>query len=231
MRDATLRWLRSPQVAIALVLLGWLFIALGYWGPWVPANAAGLRVLGLDMAEYVKFIAEVRSGQIPLTREVFYLPLVALSLSLSLLAHRPELRLPSLVRWGLNLLAVPAALAMLPPAWTPGLLTTPEFIMQTGAIGVCVFVALLSFPLLRRLPAKLTAGMILLLALLAVVPPLLAFARLSPALDTIYGRQLSPGRGLWQMPLGFVLLASGVLLASWRPSQRTSRSIRIASVG
>jgi hypothetical protein len=218
-----LRWLRSPQFATVLVLLGWLFIALGYWGPWVPANAVGLRILGLDMAEYVKFIAEVRSGQITLTREVFYLPLLALSLSLSLLAHRPELRLPGLVRWGLNLLAVPAALAMLPPAWTPGLLATPEFVKQTAAIGVCIVAAVLSYPVLRRLPAKLVAGMILLLALLAVFPPLLTFARLSPALDAIYGRQLPPGRGLWQLPLGFVLLASGVLLASWHPFRLTGR--------
>lgn len=222
MRDALRQWLRSLWFATLLVLLGWLLITLGYWGPWVPADAAGLRVLGLDMAEYVKFIAEVRSGQITLTREVFYLPLVALSLSLSLLAHRSELRLPGLARWGLNLLAIPAALAMLPPAWTPGLLTTPEFVKQTAAIGVCVMVAVLSYPLLRRLPARLTEGMILLLALVAVVSPLLAFARLSPALNAVYGRQLPLGRGLWQMPLGFVLLASGVLLASWRPSQPTS---------
>jgi hypothetical protein len=223
MRDALLRWLRSPHSAAALVLLGWLFIALGYWGPWIPANAAGLRVLGLDLAEYVKFIAEVRSGQIALTREVFYLPLLALSLSLSLLAHRPELRLPGLARWGLNLLAAPAALAMLPPAWTPGLLTTPEFIKQTAAIGVCIVAAALSYPVLRRLPAKLVAGMILLLALLAVFPPLLTFARLSPALDAIYGRQLPPGRGLWQMPLGFALLVTGVLSASRHSSQLTRR--------
>ena len=223
MRDALLRWLRSPHAATALVLLGWLFIVLGYWGPWIPANAAGLRVLGLDLAEYVKFIAEVRSGQITLTREVFYLPLLALSISLSLLAHRPELRLPGLARWGLNLLAVPAALAMLPPAWTPGLLATPEFVKQTAAIGMCIVVAVLSYPVLRRLQAKLVAGMILLLALLAVVPPLLTFARLSPALDAIYGRQLPPGRGLWHMPLGFVLLIAGVLLASREPSQLLSR--------
>ena len=216
MRDLLRRWLHSPFLATVLVLLGWLLIVLGYWGPWAPASAAGLRVLGLDLAEYVKFVAEVRSGQIPLTREVFYLPLVALSLSFSLLAHRPELRLPGLARWLLNLLAVPAALAMLPPAWTPGLLTTPEFVKQTAAIGVCVAVAALSYPLLRRLPAQLSAGMILLLALLAVFPPLLAFARLSPALDAIYGRALPLGRGLWQMPLGFTLLSVGAFLSARR---------------
>jgi hypothetical protein len=223
MRDVLRRLLRNPSLATLLVLLGWLLIVLGYWGPWVPAGPAGLRVLGLDLAEYVKFIAEVRSGQISLTREVFYLPMVALSLSLSLLAHRPELPLPGLVRWLLNLLAVPAALAMLPPAWTPALLATPEFVKQTAAIGVCLILALLSYPVLRRLPARLTALIIVLLALFAIFPPLLAFADLAPALDAIYGRELPPGRGLWQMPLGFALLAAGALLAARRPSSSIGR--------
>ncbi len=221
MRDTLLRLLRSPLLATLLIVLGWLLVALGYWGPWVPAHAAGLRVLGLDLAEYVKFIAEVRSGQISLTREVFYLPLMALSLSLSLLAHRPELRLPGLARWGLNLLAVPAALAMLPPAWTPALLTTPEFIKQTAAIGLCAAVALLSYPLLRRLPARLAGLAVLLLGVLAVFPPLLAISRLPPALAAIYGHALPPGRGLWQMTLGFALLSAGALLALWPPGPRT----------
>ncbi len=217
------RLLHSPFLPAGLALLGWLLIALGYWGPWVPAGAAGLRVLGIDFAEYVKFVAEVRSGQIRLTREVFYLPVVALSLSLSLLAHRPELRFPRWLRWLLNLLAVPAALAMLPPAWTPPLLTTPEFVKQTAAIAVCAGMAALSYPLLRRLPMSLAAGATLGLALLAVVPPLLTFARLSPALDAIYARALPPGRGLWQMPLGFALLTASALLPAFTTHAARSR--------
>jgi hypothetical protein len=220
MRNTQLRLLQSPLFATALVLLGWLLITLGYWGPWIPADPAGLRVLGLDFAEYVKFVAEVRSGQIRLTREVFYLPLIALSLSLSLLAHRPELRLPRSLRWLLNLLAIPAALSLLPPAWTPGLLTTPEFLKQTASIAVGSALAVLSYPLLRRLPAALVAVLVIALALAAVVPPLAAFIRLSPALDAIYGRALPPGRGLWQMPLGYALLVAGALLALLqRPSR------------
>lgn len=220
MRDTLVRGLRSPSLATGLILAAWLLMAAGYWGPWVPAQAGGLRVLGLDLAEYVKFIAEVRSGQIVLTREVFYLPLVALSLSLSLLAHRPELWLPRAARWLLNLLAAPAALAMLPPAWTPALLTTPEFVKQTAAIVVCLVVAVLSYPLLRRLPARLVAGAVVLLALLAVVPLLLSFARLTPALDAIYGHALPPGRGPWQMTLGAALLAAGTLRALLRADQK-----------
>lgn len=199
-----------------LVLSGWLFIVLGYWGPWVAAAAAGLRVLGLDLAEYVKFMAEVRSGQLVVTREVFYLPLVALSISFSLLAHRRELRLPTAIRWLLNLLAVPVALALLPPAWTPPLLTTPEFVKQTWAIGFCMLLALASWPLLRRLPARITTTLLVLFALLAVFPPLTSFSRLLPALAAIYHHPIGLGRGVWQMPLGWLLLIAGWLVAQPR---------------
>ncbi|MEI2692942.1 MAG: hypothetical protein V9H69_25805 [Anaerolineae bacterium] len=177
-------------------------------------------MLGLDLAEYVKFIAEVRSGEIALRRELFYLPLVALSLSLQPAgASASELRLPGWARWTLNLLAAPAALAMLPPAWTPALLATPEFIKQSLAMVVCLMLALLSWPLLRRLPAWAAAAAVLALAGLAVFPPLAAFASLSPALDAIYGQVVPAGRGLWQMPLGFALLAAGTLLAAARSAK------------
>lgn len=195
------------------LLGGLLLIAAGYWGPWVWASPAGLRVLGLDLAEYVKFIAQVRSGQIPLLREVFYLPLLTLSLSLSLLAHRREYRLPALLRWLLNLLAIPVALAMLPPAWTPPLLTTPEFVKQTVAIGVCLAAAVLSYPLLRRLPAWLTAMALILLALPAMLFPTSSFMRLRPALDAIYGHPIVVGRGPWEMALGLALVVLSFLLA------------------
>ena len=53
-----------PYLPTILLLAGWLLAALGYWGAWVWAEPVGLRVPGIDLAEYVKFVAEVRSGQI-----------------------------------------------------------------------------------------------------------------------------------------------------------------------
>lgn len=209
-----MRRLLGPRTGTALILFGWLLVAAGYWGPWVWAEPAGLRVLGLDLAEYVKFVAEVRSGQIAVRRELFYLPLLALSLSLSLLVHRPELRLFRWLRWLGNVLAVPAALAMLPPAWTPPLLRTPEFILQTAAIAVCLAAALLSYPLLRRLPWSTATTIVALLSAAAVWFPVEGFLRLRPALDAIYGRPIELGRGPALMTVGFVLLVLGVFAVS-----------------
>src|SRR5512133_3728589 len=130
---------RVPRVrrphSLLLVLAGLIGVA-GYFGPWVPHRAAGLVILGLDLAEYVKFLPEVISGQMALTRELFYVPLFAASVSAGLLAGRRTL--PALGRALLALAAVPLALAMLPPAWTPASLRTPEYRLQVLAIALCL---------------------------------------------------------------------------------------------
>lgn len=212
MAERTRRALQSPGLPTVLLVAGWMLAALGYWGAWVWAAPAGLRVPGIDLAEYVKFIAEVRSGQITLTREVFLLPLVAISLSMSLLAHRREVRLPSALRWIANLLAVPVALAMLPPAWTPALLTTPEFVKQTAAIAVCILAAVLSYPLLRRLPLIASGVSVAILALLALVLPVSAFLKLQSPLDAIYGHPVDLGSGPILLVAGLLLVAAAPLL-------------------
>ena len=126
-------WYWMPALLAAAVALA------GYFGPWVPHRAGGLVILGLDLAEYVKFMPAVASGQVALRREIFYLPLVAASVTASLLASRRSL--PWLVRWGLAAGAIPVALAMLPPAWNLDTFRTAEFRPQIAAIGVCLLLA------------------------------------------------------------------------------------------
>lgn len=149
------RWLLPVSALLALT---------GYFRPWIAHRAAGLAVLGLDLGELVKFLHPVQQGDIRLWREGFYLPLVAVSVGLSLSAFRRDERsLPATdsensaanvsesrptygwpVRIGLLLLAVVAALNLLPPAWTPSLLLAPEFRLQTMALVVCMALAAIS---------------------------------------------------------------------------------------
>ena len=51
-------------------------------------RVAGLVITGLDLGEYVKFLPAVRNGVISIWRQGFYIPLVAVSLSCSLIAYR-----------------------------------------------------------------------------------------------------------------------------------------------
>ena len=136
----------------------------GYVRPWIAHKAAGLAVLGLDLGELVKFLHPVQQGEIRLWREGFYLPLVAMSVSLSLnafcrdssasrrreaspdgtVAEEGGPRYGWPVRIALLLLAIVTALNLLPPAWTPRLLLTPEFRLQTIAMVLCLALVALS---------------------------------------------------------------------------------------
>ena len=88
-RDRRSRWLIPFAGIIALI---------GYFGPWVPHVASGLTVTGLDLGEFVKFLPAVRNGEIGVWREGFYLPLIAISVSFSLLVFRPELAYDRITR-------------------------------------------------------------------------------------------------------------------------------------
>ncbi len=224
----------SPALRL-LLLAGALLALAGYVGPWVDHRAAGLAILGLDLGEYVKFLPQVRGGAISLWREGFYLPLVAASLALSLCSWRAELRWPHLPATGalvkgalvkgalvkgalgkgalvdglllaLQLaLAIAAALNLLPPAWAPARLLTPEFQQQTAAIVLCLAAVALS-PLLALLPRRLAGGAVLLLCAAAAVVPVVQFLRVLPEIAALYRHPLAPGWGMVAMLGGLALL-------------------------
>lgn len=194
-----------------LLPLAALLTLAGYFGPWVPHRAAGLVVLGLDLGEYVKFLPAVRSGEIALWRPAFYLPLVAVSLALSLHAFRPELR----YGWPLRALfvagAIAAALNMLPPAWSPAVLRLHEFRTQVIWMGLCLVAALIS-PLLALLPRRAAAAATALLSLLALLLPVVYFLRVLPPISALYNYPITPGWGPWVMGAGLLLLAAAAVL-------------------
>lgn len=203
------------------LMTGILLLLTGYFGPWIDHKVAGLVVTGLDLGEYVKFLPEVRSGEIALWREGFYLPLVAASLTCSLMAFRPELhfRLAPL-RILLLVTAVVASLNLLPPAWTPARMLTPEFQQQLIAL-IVTMIAMAVSPLLALLSLRLAAVLCGLLALSCFVAVGQFFAIL-PAVEPLYQQTLGAGWGLWTMVTGALALAvTAVRLAVWPPPAGT----------
>lgn len=196
-----------------LLPLAALVTFAGYVGPWVPHQAAGLVVTGLDLAEYVKFLHPIRSGELSVWREGFYLPLVAVSLALSLNAYRRDLRYPWPIKLLLLGIATVAALNLLPPAWSPAVLSSPEFRLQTlllvsclGTVSISPILALLPRPILGLVPAGV--------ALAALVVPVVQFWRILPAIETIYAHVITPGWGLWMMILGLLALSIALFVTS-----------------
>jgi hypothetical protein len=205
--------LRGGQVVRWLLPLSALAALAGYLGPWVDHPVAGLTILGLDLGEYVKFLSPVRSGAVSLWREGFYLPLLAVSLTCSLAAFRRELAYPWAVRALLLAAAVVAALNLLPPAWTPQRMLTPEFQQQTLWIALCL-AAMVFSPFLALLPRWIVAALVAALSLAALVLPLWQFFQVLPAIAELYNHPLAPGWGLFVTGLGLGgLLAAAALLA------------------
>ncbi len=183
-----------------------LVVLAGYFAPWVDHPVSGLVITGLDLGETVKFLPAVRENTINLWRQGFYLPLFTVSLACALLAYRPYYRYAFPVRLALLLAGAVAALNMLPPAWSPAVLSTPEFRLQTFAIFFCLAATAFS-PLLGRLPAIAAYAPLLLLTLASMVLPSIAFLRVLPEIAELYRRTLTPGWGFYVMLIGLTAFA------------------------
>ena len=180
-----------------------LLVLAGYFGAWVWHQTAGLVILGMDLAEYVKFLAEVRAGTIGIWREWFILPAIAISLSLTLVATNRHFGIRWFVALPLLLISVWAALSVLPPAWTPALLMTPEFIKQTVMMAACLGLVVIS-PVFRRLPALFVGWLVALLQVGTAAGAVWQFLGIKPAIDRVYG-------AFQPMGWGFYLYAAGVI--------------------
>lgn len=217
------------RAAMSPVARRWLPLVLGlglglagYFGPWLPHRAAGLEISGLDLAEYVKFVPQVASGQIAIRREIFYLPLLAASLTAGWLATRCAL--PRALRALCWLAAIPLAAAMLPPAWSPGRLRLPEFRLQMLAIALCL-ANLLLLPLLRHLPNRLLLAGIAVLSM-GALGAAWGYVQVRPAIAALYRTEIALGWGVWASLAGHLsaaLFASAELL---RPVTATTRHPR-----
>lgn len=205
----------------------WRFLAgcisvglVGYFGPWLPHRAAGLVITGLDLAEYVKFLPQVASGQIEIRRELFYLPLLAGSIGACLLAGRRGLSPAERVVAGV--MAGPIALAMLPPAWGPSTLLLPEFRLQVIAIALC-WALLPGLALTHRLPDRAILAILAILSAIAGVLPAWGFWQVRPAILDLYRAAWPWGWGAWATVLGY-LGASVIALIVLRRSKPPERS-------
>jgi hypothetical protein len=194
----------------------WIFLLavvstlVGYLGPWVSHPVSGLTITGLDLPEYVKFLPAVRSGSIAIWREGFYLPPFAVSLNLALFGFRHTLGLPNWVKWVCPPAAIAIAALLLPPAWTPGLLLTPEFRLQSAAMVGCWVVAAFA-PIAARLQLLLAKGIAALAVAAALIVPLMLFLRVLPEIRPLYNAPVAIGWGVVAMEAGLIGLLWSVL--------------------
>jgi hypothetical protein len=186
--------------------IGWLAAAVGCYGPWIAHKTAALTLAGPDLGEFVKFLPGVIDGSLHVIRQLFYFPIAAVVLSVSLLVGSRCLRYPWPVRAAALLLSLSLSTQLLPPAWSLTSLRATEFRVQSIALLGC-WLALAAFWLLGRLSLRWTS---LAAAVLMIASALLStwqYAVVKPAIDAVYGRPSGLG---W----GFALCLVGLLLGA-----------------
>lgn len=190
-----------------LLPVGWVLAAVGYFGPWIAHHTAALTLSGVDLGEFVKFIPSVVDGSLPVARQLFYLPPIAVVVSIALLGSLDKLNYPWSLRALTLMLAIPVSLQLLPPAWAPSTLLTAEFRLQTMALGLCWFLLASSW-LLGRLPPRLVGSLSAGLSLGALILPSWQFLAVKSAIDEIYRTPPQTGWGAFLCLAGLVLIAA-----------------------
>lgn len=213
---------RNPVLRLAQLLLplGWVLVIVGYYGPWIAHKTAALTLTGSDMGEFVKFLPGVLDGSLQVVRQFFYLPPVAVSLTVALLVGNRSLGFPWLLRVGVLSASAVMSFQLLPPAWSPGSLMTAEFRLQPIALGFC-WLALGGFWLLGRLPIRLTGLACCGLAILAGALAAWQMLIVKPAINATYGAPPAVGWGCAACFLGLAMLASaGAVIALFTGDSR-----------
>jgi hypothetical protein len=161
----------------------------------------------------VKFLPQVRSGQLQIERLFFLLPLMVTILALPLFAGNNQLNLPGWLRWIMRFSVLPLALATLSPVWTPGVLLAAEFRLQTILAGLALGLAVIA-PLVGIIPLRGLAWFFVAAGLAALVLPYWHFSLVQAQIQEAYHEPVSLGWGWWLTALGLGLSLTGAIIVA-----------------
>lgn len=198
-----------------LLALGLLLTGVGgAFLPWIWRASVALQLTAPGLAEFVKFLPEVRLGQAQLQRLFFLLPLFLAMLALPLLVENKGLILPWWLRLALRLTVLPLALASLSPVWTPAILVASEFRLQTLLTIMAIGLAIIA-PMLKNLPLKPLLVLLVVGSLAATILPLWQFSLIQAGMVEAYHEPISLGWGWWLTAAGVITsIVSGVWLST-----------------
>jgi hypothetical protein len=209
---------RNPQQAIRLsswlLALGLLLTGIGgAFLPWIWREGVALQLTGPGLAEFVKFLPDVRTMQVKVERLFFLLPLFLAMLAMPIFAGNKRLVLPPWLRWMMRLTTIPLALASLSPVWAPPILLAPEFRLQTVLATIAIGLAIIT-PLFKHLPLKVLAILLIGGGLTAIIIPLWQFNLIQSAMTETYREPVNLGWGWWLTVGGIILsIGGGMYLA------------------
>lgn len=199
-----------------LLFLGLTAILVGYSLVWLPGPAAGLRLIGIEIGEWIKFLG-VGSG-----RNWFYLPPIVIGMTLALLAatwpnDRPQ-------TWLARGLAVVAALLAFPAIAAIQMEPRGEWLFRVLMIGLVLVVTLSGALVARRSSDSPWPWLLMaIFALLGSILPTMQYVAVKPLVEEVLRRPLGVGWGVWLNASGSLLVFSMAIIefwAAWRAAQK-----------
>ncbi len=195
-----------------LLWIALLLIGAGYFGPWVWHKAAGLNLSADDLGEWIKFLPAWKAGQLPVMREVFYLPIWLTSLGLGLMAGRIRAWPGKIAVLGLALILVFTPLPKYPELLTA--FREPEFMLTFWATVATLLltVACAFFGVRHASRDRAEAILWVVIGFSAALFAPWMFGRALPDIDRLY--HYSIGWGIVAVVIGGLLMTGigGVLL-------------------
>lgn len=196
-------WQRLGDYAYAGLLLGFTAVFIGYLTVWLPGPAAGLRFIGVEMGEWLKFFG------VGARRDIFYLPPITLGLMLALWTMRWQNG--RWQTWTMRGLAVAVSLLAFPALadLTGG--ARHEYLLRVQLIGLVVVVAGLSSVAARWRETAVMGWLpwllLLLVGLIGGVLPAWYYGEIRPYFSQVIGVSIGTGPGVWLNTLGHLLIA------------------------
>jgi hypothetical protein len=203
---------RSSKIQLILKL-GFTAILLGYFVVWLPQPVVGLSFIGLELGEWVKFLPQVRSGEIVAAKDLFYVPPITLSLMILLWTiDWPNRRWKT---WGMRIIAVLVSMLALPAIEVVQNEPIDQWLVRLLAVvlvvGGALAVALINPGVEKKPRVNVTAVMVCLAALGAMLPTWV-YLSVRPAAQQVIGVDVGFGPGFWLNLGGNLMVAIACLL-------------------
>ena len=183
-------------------------ILVGYFSPWLSHSTNGLTQIGLDLSEWVKFMPQMQSGELP-NRDMFYIPPITLGAALALLSVGQTGWRPWILR-GLGLFV---ALLALPSVDAIRFEGSDQWLPRVLMIAFVGAVALMSV-WIGRFPRWVSWGSLILVGCVGLFVPTYLFSVIYRVAEEWLVVDFQVGLGIWLNGLGHAAVIGLAVLSA-----------------